>query len=108
MNIDELNKRHFINQDMYYRVGHGLSSKLMRYENGIIYLELEIRSKWTKSLNAAVSLIANSWHRENPEFSDAIACKINIIDSRRYRYKRTLMHLGIKPGYDACKGVFFK
>lgn len=93
---------------MFFRVGKGLSSKLLKYEHGIIYIELEIRQKWDKSLDAAAWTIAQSWKNENEEFFDAIASKVYIIDSRSYDYKRTLMHLGIKPGYDAFKGVFFK
>lgn len=93
---------------MAFRVSQGLSSQLIRYEHGIIYLEMEVRPKWEKSLDAAAYLIANSWRSEHPEFAEAVASKIFIIESRRYTYKRTLVHMGIQPGYDACKGVFFK
>ncbi len=108
MNIEEINKKHFIKTDMLFRVGKGLSSKLIKYEHGIIYLEVEVRSKWRKSMDAAAYTIAQSWYREHPEFTDAVASKVFIIDSREFTYKRTLMHLGVKPGYDSYKGVFFK
>lgn len=108
MNIEEINKKHFISTDMFFRVGKGLSSKLIKYEHGIIYLELEVRSKWDQSTDAAAYAIAQSWRTEHPEFEQAIASKVFIVDSRRFNYKRTLMHLGIKPGYDEYKGVFFK
>jgi len=108
MNIEEINKKHFIKTDMFFRASQGLSSKLIKYDHGIIYLELEVRNKWFKSLDSAVYTIAQSWRKEHPEFEDAVASKVYIIDSRRFNYKRTLMHLGIKPGYDAYKGVFFK
>ena len=108
MNIEEINKKHFIKTDMFFRVGQGLSSKLIKYDHGIIYLELEVRAKWTKSVDSAAFAIAQSWRNEHPEFEDAVASKVFIIDSRIYNYKRTLIHLGIKPGYDAYKGVFFK
>jgi len=108
MNIEDLNRKHFIKTDMFFRVGKGLSSKLLKYENGIIYIELEVRGKWKRTLNSAAWAIAHSWKTENPEFGEAIASKVYIIDSRSYEYKRTLMHLGVKPGYDAYKGVFFK
>jgi hypothetical protein len=93
---------------MYFRVGKGLSSKLLKYEYGIIYLELEVRGKWKRSLDSAAWTIANSWKTEHLEFSTAVASKVYVIDSRSFDYKRTLIHLGIKPGYDAYKGVFFK
>ena len=108
MNIEEINKKHFIKTDMFFRVGKGLSSKLIKYDHGIIYLEIEIRKKWDKSIDAAAYAISQSWKQEHPEFSNAVASKVFIIDSREYEYKRTLMHLGVKPGYDAYKGVFFK
>ncbi len=108
MNIEEINKKHFIKTDMFFRVGKGLSSRLIKYEHNIIYLELEVRSKWDRSVDAAAWTIAQSWKSEHTEFDDAIAAKVYIIDSRNFLYKRTLMHLGIKPGYDAYKGVFFK
>ncbi len=93
---------------MFFRVGKGLSSKLLKYEHGIIYVELEVRTKWKKTIDSAAWLIANSWKEENPEFAEAVAAKIYVVDSRSFEYKRTLIHLGIKPGYDAYKGVFFK
>jgi len=108
MNIEEINRKHFIKTDMFFRVGKGLSSKLQRYEHGIIYIELEVRTKWKKTIDSAAWMIANSWKEENPEFQDAVAAKVYVIDSRSFDYKRTLMHLGVKPGYDAYKGVFFK
>ncbi len=93
---------------MFFRVGKGLSSKLLKYEHGIIYVELEVRTKWKKTIDSASWLIANSWKEENPEFQEAVAAKVYVIDSRSFDYKRTLIHLGVKPGYDAYKGVFFK
>lgn len=108
MNIEDINRKHFIKTDMFFRVGKGLSSKLLKYEHGIVYLELEIRDKWTRSLDAGAWAVANSWKNEHPELKEAIAAKVYIIDSRSYEYKRTLLHLGVKPGYDAYKGVFFK
>ena len=108
MNIKDINRKHFIKTDMFFRVDRGLSSRLMRFEHGIIYVELEVREKWERSLDAAAWAIAHSWRKENPEFKDAVASKVYVIDSRSYEYKRTLLHLGVKPGYDAHKGVFFK
>ena len=108
MNIEEINRKHFIKTDMFFRVGKGLSSKLLKFDHGIIYLELEVRAKWDRSIDAAAWTVAHSWKNEHLEFKNAIASKVFIIDSRSYNYKRTLMHLGVKPGYDAYKGVFFK
>jgi len=46
MDIDKINRRHFVETDMFYRVGMGLSSKLLDYRNGILYLEVVISKKW--------------------------------------------------------------
>lgn len=108
MNIEDLNRKYFIKKDMYFRVDKGLSSKLLKYDHGIIYLELEVRGKWRRTIDSASWAIAHSWKKENPELKDAIAAKVYVIDSRSFDYKRTLLHLGVKPGYDAYKGVFFK
>ena len=65
---------------MFFRVGKGLSSKLLKYEHGIIYVELEVRTKWKKTIDSAAWLIANSWKEENPEFAEAVAAKIYVVD----------------------------
>ena len=75
---------------------------------GIAKFEAYSKAKATATIDAAAFTIAQSWYSEHPEFEDAVASKVFIIDSREFTYKRTLMHLGIKPGYDAYKGVFFK
>ena len=108
MNIEELNRRHFLNTDMYFRVGRGLSSRLLKYEHGIIHVELEVRKKWPKSTDAAAYIVAHAWRNEHEELSDAVASKVFLINSKDFEYKRTLLHLGIRPGYDEYKGVFFK
>ncbi|MEL6122283.1 MAG: hypothetical protein AAFR14_01070 [Bacteroidota bacterium] len=108
MNIEEINRQYFIKADMFFKVDKGLSSKLLKYDHGIAYIELEVRRKWQRTLDAAAWTVAHSWQRETDELEDAVASKVYIIDSRSYQYKRTLLHLGIKPGYDAYKGVFFK
>ena len=93
---------------MYFRVGQGLSSRLLKYDHGIIYLEIEVRKKWNKSLDAAAYTVAHSWKNEHEELIDAVASKVFIINSKDFAYKRTLLHLGVTPGYDEYKGVFFK
>lgn len=108
MNIEEINRKHLLSTDMYFRVGQGLSSRLLKFENGILHIELEVRKKWKKSVSAAAFTVANSWKKQHDELSDAIASKVFIINSKEFSYKRTLLHLGVAPGYDEYKGVFFK
>jgi len=75
MNIEEINRKHFMETDMYYRVGYGLSSKIIGYSNGIFTLEIVLG---------------------------------HIIDARTFSYKQGLIHRGVKPGYDAKKGIIFR
>jgi len=94
--------------DMYYRVGYGLSSKLINFSNGIFTLEIVLSKKWSKVLNSSAREIAYLWRNSHSELNFAIGCKIYFIDSRTYSYKQALIHRGIKPGYDAKKGIIFR
>lgn len=107
MDIEKINRKHFVETDMYYRVGLGLSSKLLSFENGTINVEITISKKWKKNHNATAAELAHCWRNTHPELANAIACKAFIIDTRDYPYKQYLIHKGIKPGYDAKKGVIF-
>ncbi len=108
MNIEELNRKHFIETDMYYRVGYGLSSKLLSYSNGIFTLEVVLSKKWSKDFNTTSQELAYLWKNSHDELSTSIGCKIFIIDSRTFEYKQALIHRGVKPGYDAKKGILFR
>ena len=92
---------------MFYRVGLGLSSKLLKFHNGILYIEVVMSKKWAKNYNATASEIAHCWKNTHEELRDAIACKVYIVDTKVYQYKQYLIHKGIKPGYDAKKGIIF-
>ena len=107
MDIEKINRKHFVETDMYYRVGLGLSSKLLSFENGTINVEITISKKWKKNYNATAAELAHCWRNTHPELENAIACKAYIIDARDYPYKQYLVHIGITPGYDAKKGVIF-
>lgn len=107
MNIEEINKKHYIKQELHNRVNRGLASRLLRFEDGIMHVELEVRSKWDKSINGAVVEIAHNWKKNVAELDQAIGCKVYIIDCKAYPYKRTLRHLNIRPGYDHLKGILF-
>jgi hypothetical protein len=107
MDLEKINRKHFMETDMYYRVGYGLSSKLLDYRNGIIFIEISIGRKWDKSHNATAHELAYCWKDAHKELSKAIACKVFIIDAKKNRYKQTLISSGIKPSYDAKKGVIF-
>lgn len=108
MNIEELNRKHFIETDMYYRVGYGLSSKLIHFEKGVFTLEVVISRKWNKNYNVTAQEIARLWKKAYGELSIAVGCKVFIIDTKTFPYKQYCIHRGIKPGYDAKKGVIFR
>jgi len=108
MNIEEINRKHLIETDMYYRVGYGLSSKIIGFSNGIFTLEIMIGKKWNKDFNATAQELAYLWKNSHKELKRAIGCKIYIIDAKSFSYKRALIHRGVKPGYDAKKGIIFR
>lgn len=108
MDIDRINRRHFIETDMYYRIELGLSSRLLRFENGVFHLELTLGKKWKKNYNAAAAEIAYSWKNANEELKDAIACKVYIVDVTKSPYKEVLLQNKIQPEYDARKGILFR
>ncbi len=93
--------------DMFYRVGYGLTSKMLSFDSGTMHLEVVIGKKWKKSYSATALELAHCWKSTHPELSHAVACKVYIIDAKTYNYKKHLIHVGIKPGYDAKKGVLF-
>ena len=107
MDLEKINRRHFMETDMYYRVGYGLSSKLLEYNNGVFILEVVIGRKWTKPYNETAHELAYCWKDSHSELSHALACKVYIIDAKRNRYKQSLLKMEINPGYDAKKGIMF-
>jgi hypothetical protein len=107
VNIEELNKNHLVNTDMLYRVSYGLSSRLVRYKNGIIYLEVMFGNKWYKDYNDTCLEIAQCWKNGHRELEHAIGCKVYIIDARKYPYKKDLYLKSGIASYDAKKGLLF-
>jgi len=107
MNIQELNKRHFFQTDFIYRKGFGLSSRLLKFQNGIIYLEIIFGRRWKKNYNATAYEIARCWRDHHPELRGAVGCKIYIIDARMYPFKKELYSKQRPVCYDAKKGVIF-
>lgn len=107
MDIERINKKHFLGLDMYYRVGFGLSSKLLKFENGILHIEIVIGRKWKKNYNATAAELAHAWKNSHLELSKALACKVFITDCKLNPYKQFLIHNGVSPDYDAKKGIIF-
>lgn len=108
MNIEEINRKHFIETDMYYRVGYGLSSKIVNYEFGIFTIEVVLGKRWKKDYNATAQELAYLWKNSHQELEMAVGCKVYIVDAKTYSYKQALIHRGVMPGYDAKKGILFR
>ena len=108
MNIEEINRKHFIETDMYYRVGYGLSSKLIKYSFGVFAIEVVVGKRWSKDYNTTAQELAYLWKNSHKELGKAIGCKVYIVDGKSYDYKQALIHRGIQPGYDAKKGIIFQ
>ncbi len=107
MNIEEINRKHIIQTDCLYRVGYGLRSRLLDFQNGIIYLEIVFGSRWHNNYSATVYELAHCWKDNNPELAKAQGCKVFIIDGRKDPEKIELHEAGIQVHYDARKGILF-
>jgi hypothetical protein len=107
IDIEKINKRHFLETDMYYRVEMGLSSRLIKYTNGVFHIEVVINRKWEKNYNAAAAEMAYCWKHSNEELGASIGCKVYIIDTKRNPIKQMLINSDIDVDYDAKKGVLF-
>jgi hypothetical protein len=107
IDIEKINKRHFLETDMYYRVEKGLSSRLLSYTNGVFHLEVVINRKWDKNYSAAAAEMAYCWKQTNEELQFSIACKVYIVDLKKNPYKQVLVHSEVEVDYDAKKGILF-
>ncbi len=107
MDIEKINRRHFVETDLYYRISMGLSSKLLRFENGIFYIEVTVGRKWVKDYNATAAEIGNIWKNSNLELSQAIGCKVFIIDLKNGANKVDLVKSNKIKKYDSSKGILF-
>ena len=107
MDIDRINKKHYVETDMYYRVEMGLSSKLLKYENGIFHIEVVVSRKWSRNLSAAAAEMAYAWRDGHEELGQALGCKVYMINARTNEFKNLLLDSDIQPTYDARKGVLF-
>ncbi|HRO08510.1 MAG TPA: hypothetical protein PK047_06550 [Saprospiraceae bacterium] len=107
MDIEKINRRHLVETDLYYRISMGLSSRLLRYENGIFHLEVTIGRKWKKSHKATASEISHIWKTGYPELTQALGCKVFIIDLNTGKHNAELIKAGKCTNYDSCKGILF-
>lgn len=107
MDIEKINRRHLVEIDLYSRISQGLSSKLMKYENGVIHLEVTIGRKWVKNHNATAAEISHIWKSGHMELIHALGCKVFIIDLKKGEKKVELVKAGKCLSYDSCKGVLF-
>ena len=107
IDIEKLNRKHFLESDMYYRLELGLASRLLKCENGIFHLEVVIGKKWNKNYNAAAAEMAYCWKNSNDELKATIGCKVYIIDTQKNPYKQVLINSEISPDFDARKGILF-
>jgi len=75
--------------DMYYRVGYGLSSKLLDYKNGIVF----IRLPWDESGRRLIMQRRTNWHiagkRLIRSLIGRLLVKFSLLTRRRITIKRT-------------------
>ncbi len=82
MDIEGINKRHFLKYNMQNRMEHDLSSRLVKYENCILHIEVASGAKWKKPPYKTALKIAKNWKDIHPELKEALGAKIFILDSK--------------------------
>lgn len=107
INIKEINRKHLLKSDVVYRINHGLSSRLVNFRNGIMYLEVMFTRKWKKNYDETTEELSRCWRESNEELKKSIGCKVYIIDARQYPYKKELYLQSGVASYDAKKGILF-
>lgn len=108
MNIEHINRRHSEEIDMYYRSNYGISSRLVRFENLTIHVEVLLSRKRNRSYAAIAAEIAYLWQQANHELNFAIGCKIYFVDGHLNPIKEELFKSRITTNFDARKGILFQ
>ncbi|MBX2814657.1 MAG: hypothetical protein KTR24_01610, partial [Saprospiraceae bacterium] len=98
MSIEEINRKHYFNTDMYYRVGYGLSSKLLAFRNGIIYLQVVLGRKWSKDYHETTLELAQCWKADHPELDHAIGDLKNAFLQAGYVVVRIKLEVELNEG----------
>jgi hypothetical protein len=109
MDLKQLNKQYFLRKDMYTSVLEGISSNLISYRNGIMYIEVVISKKWKRSYDYTAFRVAHDWKKSFESLEDAIGCKVFIIDKRNDKTLLPVKKLKLKAHpYQAKKGILFR
>jgi hypothetical protein len=107
MNLNKINRKYTLQQDIYDVVLEGVSSRLMGFDNGIISLEVRLGKKSKRSLGIISYELAHSWKRNIPELSHALGCKLYFLDGVNDPNAAFLYQSGIRPAFLAKKGILF-
>ena len=109
MDLKQINKHYFLKKDMYSSVLDGVSSSLISYQNGIMYLEVILTRKWKKSHEFTAFKLAHDWKKSFVMLEHAIGCKVFIVDLRESDEWSTVRSKSSKPKiYRAKKGILFQ
>ena len=80
MDIERINKRHFLKHNIQYRLEYDLTSRLLKYENCILFIEVSFGKRWPKPAYKTAMEIAKNWKNIHPELKNALGAKIYITD----------------------------
>lgn len=71
LNLDEINHRHMMAVDKYYRMHGGLASYLRDFKEDTLHLEINCDRRWPKNPATTAFQIARDWIKGNPELASA-------------------------------------
>jgi len=78
MDIKRINKRHFLKHNIQYRLEYDLTSRLLKYKNCILFIEVSFGDRWPKPAYKTALEIAKNWKNIHPELKNALGAKIFI------------------------------
>lgn len=99
--VEEANRRYCTAYYSYILMNSYIASKMISInDNHHVTLEVEVRKKCVLKLNDIVEQITLLWRDQIIQDENVNMFFVNIINSRKFPYKRQLLHLGVQPSYD--------
>ena len=98
LDINAINQRYIHTIDKLYRMHGGLSSELMAFHNGVLYIDISVDDRWPlkeKTLKGTALQIAQSW-RGNSELKHAFGyhvfiCHRIVFEEKAYKNTEAIL-----------------
>lgn len=81
--VTKIRNKHVYNIDKLYRMFGGLSSELTAVKDGILYLEITVSPRWTKTMLKTATQLLNCWKKYTSILQETIGCEVKIYNSSK-------------------------